>query len=83
MPVPKGTQYLTYLILIRLGSVPPEKIRPLFTDEQWKALNPHLDQYRSLRKSWVDAGVIEAEDIPESDSPNNDKTKNDGNQEKQ
>jgi hypothetical protein len=67
MPPPKSTQYMTHVILIRLGNVPPQKIQPLFTADQWKSLNPHLDQYRNLRLRWIEAGVINAEDIPLED----------------
>ena len=70
MPTPNAnSQYVTYVIWIRLGSLPREKIEPLFTASQWKRLQPHLEQYRNLRERWIEAGVVSAEDFPQEDLP--------------
>ena len=64
MPAPRQSgQYDTYIILFRLGAIPPEKLEPLFAPAQWKQLKAHFDQYRGVRESWVAAGILEREDV--------------------
>lgn len=66
MPAPRTTgQYEMYVILIRLGAVPTEKLKPLFNDDQWKAFKGRVDQYRGVRDGWIQAGILDAEDFPE------------------
>jgi hypothetical protein len=65
MPAPRHTgQYETYVILCRLEMMPNEKLEPLFTADQWKSLRLTLDQYRNVRQSWIEAGILDAEDFP-------------------
>jgi len=64
LPAPRRTgQYDIYVILIRLSAFPPEKLEPLFGADQWKSFSAHLAQYRNLRKSWVEAGILDEEDF--------------------
>ena len=77
MPPPKQSgQYNVYVIWMRLGMVPEEKLEPLFEAEKWKTLKAHLGQFKNFRQAWIDAGIIEAEDFagltieaPASDDP--------------
>lgn len=64
MPPPKQSgQYNVYVIWMRLGMVPEEKLKPLFNADQWKTLKAHLDQFKNIRQGWIDAGIIDAEDF--------------------
>jgi hypothetical protein len=66
MPAPRHNgQYDMYVILIRLAALPSQKLKPLFEASQWKSLKGHLDQYRNLRKSWVEAGIFDEADFAE------------------
>jgi len=65
MPTPRQNgQYDMYVILIRLSAIPEKKVKPLFGADQWKSLDAHLAQYRNFRQSWVEAGILDPEDVP-------------------
>jgi hypothetical protein len=65
-PPRQSGQYDMYLVLFRLGALPTEKLEPLFAPAQWKSLKAHIDQYRGVQVSWVEAGIIEQEDVVET-----------------
>jgi hypothetical protein len=64
MPPPRlSGQYYTYVIWMRLGLAPQEKLEPLFEAAQWKTLKAHFDQFKNFRQAWIDAGIIDAADF--------------------
>jgi hypothetical protein len=72
MPTPRQFgPYEMYVVLIRMTALPSEKLEPLFDASQWKSLKKHLDQYRGVRQSWVQAGILDPEDFPEAATQEN------------
>lgn len=64
MPPPRQSgQYETYIIFGRMGSIPPEKLEPLFNARQWRAMSAYLNQCRITTKSLIESGMIDPEDI--------------------
>ncbi len=64
MPPPRHMgQYETYIILGRMTAIPTEKLEPLFSPRQWRALSTYLDQYRTTARSLVESGLLEPEDL--------------------
>jgi hypothetical protein len=68
MPPPRGvSQYDNYLIMFRLGSIPPENMRSMLNEHQWGALKRQIDQYQGFKGAWVAEGIISADDLGEPD----------------
>lgn len=66
MPAPRRfSHYDPFVVLCRLAIMPRNKLEPLFAPEQWKTISVHLDQYRSHREAWLEAGLVEPGDFPE------------------
>ncbi len=64
MPPPRHMgQYDTYVIFARIGAIPTEKLEPLFSPRQWRALTAQLNQYRLTANSLFVSGLLEAEDL--------------------
>jgi hypothetical protein len=57
-PVRKSGQYSFYVLMSRIALVPDQKIKPLFTDAQWKLWDKHLSVYKNLVGNWRQAGIV-------------------------
>jgi len=63
-PIPKQTNtYDQYLVILRLGALPPEKIEPIFDERQRAALKRITDQYRGFKEQLIAQGVLSPEDL--------------------
>ncbi len=54
--------YEFYLFMDRLGRVPEEKIRPLLSDAQWKALRRQIAQFAMIVPNLRQAGLLSDDD---------------------
>ena len=61
-PPRRASQYDYFCIMIQLGRLPPEKVRPLFDDTQWQALNRQVAQYKGMEPQLKEAGLLAYED---------------------
>ncbi|HEV8063017.1 MAG TPA: hypothetical protein VGP68_24265, partial [Gemmataceae bacterium] len=61
-PVRKPGPYDSYFYIWQLGHLPEEKIKPLFDDAQWRALNQILVQYQAMEPMLKQAGYFQAGD---------------------
>jgi hypothetical protein len=55
-------QYDHYLVMYRLAHLPAAKIRPLFDDRQWQAIQPQFNQYRGMQSFLVQQGLLPPEE---------------------
>ena len=64
MPPPRQTgQYESYAVQCRMSMIPVERLEPIFKPDQWRKFKPQYEQYRNIRQSWVQAGLLDAEDF--------------------
>jgi hypothetical protein len=63
-PPRKAAAYGYYVVMIQIGHVPEEKLKPLFDDLQWKGMNRLLTQYRGYEKAWKQNGILPGDDEP-------------------
>ncbi len=62
-PAPRATgQYDYYLMLYRLGGMPEAKVRPLIDDRRWAALKQQFTQYRGMRATLIQQGMLTEEE---------------------
>jgi hypothetical protein len=61
-PPRKSASYDYYVTIIQIGHVPEEKLKPLFTDPQWKAASRIINQYRGYEKVWKENGILPGDD---------------------
>jgi hypothetical protein len=59
-----ATDYGMYLVIYRLGRMPEEKVKPLFTNVQWPVVKQFLNQYRGMVGNLREDGVMIDEDEP-------------------
>jgi hypothetical protein len=55
---PRFGQFDYYVVLYQTATLNPEKLRPIFDDEQWRALDAHLGQARMLEPQLRSHGLI-------------------------
>jgi hypothetical protein len=67
----KSATYDYYVTMIQIGHVPEEKLKPLFTEAQWKVANKLITQYRGYEKAWKENGMVPVDD--DADAPAADK----------
>jgi hypothetical protein len=55
-------QYDFYLVMIQLGRLPEEKMKPLLSETQWKVLTRLVDRYRQVEPALRQQGLLADED---------------------
>jgi hypothetical protein len=67
-PARKSSQYGFYVLMARIANLPDQKIKPLFTDTQWKLWEKQANVYKNLMANWRKAGIVlddeELADLP-------------------
>ena len=58
----KSGQYEYHVLMIQLGRVPEEKLKPLFDTMQWKVVKHQLDQVKGIEQFLRQSGEWPDED---------------------
>jgi hypothetical protein len=61
-PSRRPSEYDTHRILIQLGRIPEGKVKPLFSEAQWRVVTRVVDQYRQWELTVRQQGLILSED---------------------
>jgi hypothetical protein len=67
-PSRRASRHDQYRVLIQLGRLPEDKLKPLFDDAQWNALRQQLAQFKALEPQLIKVGMLPVED-DEADEP--------------
>lgn len=57
-PARKSSQYSFYILRARIALLPDQKIKPLFSDSQWKLWEKQASVYKNLIANWRKAGIV-------------------------
>jgi hypothetical protein len=61
-PPRRASSYDQYRILIQLGRLPQERLKPLFDDAQWRELNQQLVGFKRMEPQLIQVGMLPVED---------------------
>ncbi len=61
-PARTSSQYDCYVLLLQLGRLPEEKLKPLFGETQWEMVNQQLAQVKELEPMLRQSGQLPDED---------------------
>jgi hypothetical protein len=65
-PVRATGYYAYYVVMDRIGRLPEARLRPLFTDVQWKVLERQVGQYKGVLANLRRNGILVDDDEDES-----------------
>ena len=55
-------QYDYMLVMYRLGSIADKHVKPILDERQWNLIRQQINQYRAIRSTLVQNGVIDADE---------------------
>jgi hypothetical protein len=58
----RSSPYDSYVLLLQLGRLPEEKLKPLFDEKQWQMVNLQLDQVKELEPMLKQSGQLPNDD---------------------
>jgi hypothetical protein len=61
-PPKKFGPYDYYVVMVQMGKLPEEKLKPLFDDLQWRMLRPQLNSMRGMEQWLKQTGTIDADE---------------------
>jgi hypothetical protein len=61
-PPRKSGQYDLYVVIFQIGRLPEEKLKPLFSDTQWRVVTRLVDQYRAVEPTLRQQGLLSDEE---------------------